>query len=155
MITVLALTGCAGPERKFGRGMNNVTEVARLGELRRSMEQSGLWEGPEAAYTTGVIRGLHRTVVRTVIGAYEMVTAPIPPYHALLTSTNRLYPDFSIRNSTFPWGGMVLPEDPVYPASYRPGVLSDSLFATDTSLGFSGGDVAPMVPGSRFHVFDN
>jgi len=155
LIAVLAFTGCAGPERKFGRGMNNLTEVVRGGELRRSVEQTALWEGPEASYTIGFIRGLNRTVVRTAIGAYEVVSAPFPPYGPLLTSTNRLYPDYSIRNSSFPWGGMVLPEDPVFPDNYRPTLMSDSLFSTDTSLGFSGGDVAPMVPGSRFHIFDN
>ena len=155
LILTLALTGCAGPERKFGRGMNNFTEIVRMGEIRRSVEQTALWEGPEASYTVGVVRGINRTVTRTAIGAYELVTAPFPPYGPLLTSTNRLYPDYSIRNSSFPWGGMVLPEDPVFPDNYRPTLMSDSLFSTDTSLGFSGGDVAPMVPGSRFHIFDN
>jgi hypothetical protein len=24
----------------------------------------------------------------------------------------------------------------------------------DTSLGFSGGDIIPFIPGSRFHIFD-
>jgi hypothetical protein len=28
------------------------------------------------------------------------------------------------------------------------------MFATDTNLGFSGGDVAPFIPGSRFRIFD-
>lgn len=155
LIAVGAFAGCAGPERKFGRGMNNVTEIARGGEFRRSVEQTAIWEGPEASYTIGFIRGINRTLVRTGIGIYEVVTAPLPPYGPLMTSTNRLYPDFSIRNSNYPWGGMVLPEDPVFPDNYRPTLLSDSLFSTDTSLGFSGGDVAPMVPGSRFHIFDN
>jgi putative exosortase-associated protein (TIGR04073 family) len=147
--------GCAGPERKFGRGMYNVTELVRGGEMRRSMEQTALWEGPDSAYTTGFIRGLNRSITRTAIGAYEVVTAPFPPYGPLLTSTNRIYPDFAIRNQKYPWGGMVLPEYPVYPDAYKPGVLADSVFATDTALGFGGGDVAPMVPGSRFKVFDN
>jgi putative exosortase-associated protein (TIGR04073 family) len=155
LLTVVALTGCAGPERKFGRGMNNLTELVRGGEMRRSIEQTALWDGPEAAYTAGFIRGLNRSLVRTGIGVYEVVTAPFPPYKPMLTSTNRLYPDFSIRNSSIGWGGMVLPEDPVFPGNYRPTLMSDSLFATDTSLGFSGGDVAPMIPGSRFHIFDN
>src|SRR2546428_4106008 len=35
------------------------------------------------------------------------------PYTTLFRS-NRLYPDYSIRNTSFPWGGMVLPEDPVF-----------------------------------------
>src|SRR4051812_1654680 len=90
LIAVLAFTGCAGPERKFGRGMNNFTEILRQGELRRSVEQTALWEGPEASYPVGVIRGINRTVARTAIGAYELVTAPFPPYGPLLTSTNRL-----------------------------------------------------------------
>ena len=30
-------TGCAGPEEKLGRGINNVTELARGGEIRRSI----------------------------------------------------------------------------------------------------------------------
>jgi len=155
LIAMLALTGCAGPERKLGRGINNFTELIRGGEIRRSMEQTALWEGPDVAYTTGFIRGFHRSLARTVIGAYEVVTAPFPPYEPLLTSTTPLYPDFTVRNRSYPWGGMVLPENPVYPDAYRPGILSDSIFSTDTSLGFSGGDVAPFVPGSRFRIFDN
>ena len=152
---VLTLAGCAGPEQKFGRGINNLTEFARGGEIRRSMEQTALWDGTDAAYTTGFIRGFNRSLARTGIGLYEVVTAPFPPYGPLFTSTNRLYPDYSIRNTSFPWGGMVLPENPVFPDNYRPTVIADSLFATDTSLGFSGGDVLPMFPGSRFHIFDN
>ena len=152
---VLILCGCAGPERKFGRGVNNMTELVRGGEMRRCMAQTALWDGPDAAYTAGFIRGLNRSLTRTGIGIYEVITAPIPPYGPHLASTNRLYPDFAVRNRKPGWGGMVLPENPVYPDAYHPALLSDSIFATDTSLGFSGGDVAPMVPGSRFHIFDN
>jgi len=32
-------------------------------------------------------------------------------------------------------------------------LISDPLFDADTYVGFSGGDVAPFVPGSRFSVF--
>ena len=48
-----------------------------------------------------------------------------------------------------------LKPDPVFPESYKPGLISDALFDTDTYTGFSGGDVAPFIPGSRFRVFDN
>lgn len=150
----LFLVGCAGPERKLGRGIRNVTEFGRGGELRRSMEQTYLWEGPEASYTVGMLRGINRSLARTFVGAVEIVTFPIPPYDPLFTPTRRLYPDFSVRNEDDEWGGMVLPEYPVYPENYRPGIISDSTFFTDTSLGFSGGDVAPMIPGSRFRVFE-
>ena len=154
LLCAVALVGCAGPERKFGRGLNNLTEFARGGEIRRSMEQTALWDGTEPAYTTGFIRGFNRSLVRTSIGAYEVITAPFPPYGPLLTSTNNIYPDFSVRNTKYPWGGMVLPENPVYPANYTPSLLADSIFDTSTSVGFSGGDVAPFIQGSRFRIFD-
>ena len=41
------------------------------------------------------------------------------------------------------------------PAPISSTTVSDSIFDTDTSLGFSGGDVFPFVQGSRFRVFDN
>ena len=156
---LIALTlfsaGCAGPERKLGRGLNNIAEFARGGEIRRSIEQTMLWENPDTAFTTGFIRGFNRSVVRTAIGAFEVATFPFPGYEPYLTSTNRIYPDITVRNKNYPWGGMVLTEHPTYPDSYRPDVLADSLFSNDTSLGFSGGDVAPMIPGSRFRIFDH
>jgi putative exosortase-associated protein (TIGR04073 family) len=155
LASVIVFCGCSGPERKFGRGVANFTELTRGGEIHRAMEQSALWYGPDVGYTYGFIRGFNRSLMRTVIGAYEIVSAPFPPYEPLLTSTNRIYPDFAVRDLKYPWGGMVLPEHPVYPDAYKPGILSDSIFATDTALGFSGGDVAPMVPGSRFKIFDN
>jgi putative exosortase-associated protein (TIGR04073 family) len=156
LLSAVALgAGCAGPERKFGRGMMNTTEFLRGGEIRRSMEQTYLWENTESAYTTGFIRGFNRSVARTAIGVYEVATFPFPPYSPMMTSTNRIYPDPNMRNRKYPFGGMVLTEYPTYPDSYRPGIMDDSIFATDTSLGFSGGDVAPMIQGSRFRIFDN
>ena len=127
-------SGCANTERKLGRGVSNMFEVVRLGELRRSVEQTALNEGPSAGYSTGFIRGLNRTFARTGIGIYEVVTAPFPPYDPVCTA--------------------YLAPNPVWPDNYRPMILEDSLFATDTNLGFSGGDVAPYVPGSRFRIFD-
>jgi putative exosortase-associated protein (TIGR04073 family) len=154
-VAVILSSGCAGPERKFGRGLLNATEFARGGEIRRSMEQQAMWGNTDSAFTTGFIRGFNRSLARTGIGVYEIVTFPFPTYDPLLTSTNRIYPDYAVRNKTYPWGGMVLTEFPTYPDSYAPGLLSDSIFATDNAIGFSGGDVAPMIPGSRFRIFDN
>jgi putative exosortase-associated protein (TIGR04073 family) len=126
-------TGCAGPEQKLGRGVNNVTEFVRLGEIRRSMEQTAIWEGTEVGYTTGFIRGFDRSVARTAIGAFEILTFPIP--------TPNYDPIF-------------LPAEPVYPDSYRPALIADPTFGPDAALGFSGGDVAPFIAGSRFHIYD-
>ena len=150
----IMLVGCAGPERKFGRGVVNVTEFGRLGEMRRSIEQTYLWEGPEASVTTGVVRGMNRSIARTLVGAFEIVTFPIPPYDPLFAPRRKQYPDVSVRNEKDSWGGMRLPAYAVYPENYRPGPLADSTYDTDASLGFSSGDIAPMIPGSRFRIFD-
>ena len=123
--------GCSGPEQKLGRGLNNLTEFARLGEIRRSMEQTGIWESTDASYTTGLIRGINRSLVRTATGVYELVTFPFPSYDPVF-----------------------LPENPVYPDSYRPQLPADPIWGPDAFLGFSGGDIAPMIPGSRFRIFD-
>src|SRR5882757_5590437 len=92
IVLALVVIGCAGPSNKLGRGMANVTEITRMGEIRRSIEQTALWDGVDAGYTTGFVRGMNRTLVRTGIGVYEIITFPIPPYGPLLTSTNRVYP---------------------------------------------------------------
>src|SRR6185436_20361741 len=89
-------TGCAGPESKFGRGISNMTEFARLGEIRRSMEQTAAWDGAETVPTTGFLRGLNRSFARTGIGIYEVVTFPFPPYGPVLAPKTPLYPDPSI-----------------------------------------------------------
>ena len=130
----LMATGCANTEAKFGRGMSNLSEPLRLGELRRSMEQTAITDGPDTAYGAGFIKGLNRTLARTGLGVYEVVTAPFPPYDPVWTS--------------------YLNPKPVYPDSYKPTLIEDSTFATDTNLGFSGGDIAPFMPGSRFRIFD-
>lgn len=128
-------SGCAGPEEKLGRGMSNTFEVARMGEVRRSVEQAAIFESPSAGYTVGLVRGVDRTVARTAMGIYEIATFPLPPYQPVLTR--------------------YVKPGPIYPESYKPGRVSEGLFDTDTYMGFSGGDVAPFIPGSRFRVFDN
>lgn len=154
VVVVAGLTGCAGPEQKFGRGMNNLTEIVRGGEMRRSMEQTGLWDGPTQVATVGWARGLTRTVARTGVGLYEVVTFPIPPYRPVLTPKGPMYPDASIKTRKPGWGGLELAEKPVFPSSYTPGLPFNGVFDTDQQLGFSGGDVAPWLPGSRFSVLD-
>jgi len=149
------VVGCAGPEDKLGRGLRNSTEFLRMGEIQRSMEQTGLWDGPELVRTTGFIRGFNRSVVRTALGVYEIVTFPLPPYGPLLTSTNMVFPDPSMATLHYPWGRLVLTAEPAYPASHAPGFSASQIFATDEYLGFSGGDIAPMVPGCRFQIFEN
>jgi putative exosortase-associated protein (TIGR04073 family) len=127
-------SGCSSAEKKLGRGVSNMMEFARLGEMRRSIEQTALFDQPGGHYATGFIRGLNRTLVRTGVGVYEVVTAPIPPYDPVFTD--------------------YISVNPAYPDNYSPDILDDALFATDTNMGFSGGDVAPYIPGSRFKIFN-
>jgi putative exosortase-associated protein (TIGR04073 family) len=131
------VAGCAGPEQKLGRGVDNLGEFARGGEMRRSFEQMAVFGSPDQSYTTGLFRGFNKSMERTFAGAYEVLTFPIPNHAA------------------GDYGPILHPADPVYPDSYKPNWLSDSITSPDTSLGFAGGDIAPIIPGSRFHVFDN
>jgi len=134
-LVALLTSGCRGPETKLGRGMSNFSEVVRGGEMRRTVEETAVLESPDAGYTVGFVRGLDRSVARTGVGLYEIVTFPFPPYHPIFTK--------------------YLSPSPVYPDNCTPGLVSDAMFDTDSYIGFSGGDVAPFVPGSRFKVFDN
>ncbi|MGO8930775.1 MAG: exosortase system-associated protein, TIGR04073 family [Limisphaerales bacterium] len=133
-IAAVLSSGCSSAEKKFGRGVSNMAEFARLGEIRRSVEQTTLFEQPGGHYTAGFIQGFNKSLARTGVGIYEVVTAPFPPYDPVFT--NYLSPN------------------PVYPDNYRPDIIDDALFATDTDMGFSGGDVAPYIPGSRFKIFN-
>jgi len=133
-IAAVLSSGCANQEKKLGRGLSNMAEFARLGEMRRSVEQTALFDQPGGHYATGLIKGLNKSLARTGVGIYEVVTCPFPPYDPVFTS--------------------YLAPNPVYPDAYRPDILDDPLFATDTDMGFSGGDIAPYIPGSRFKIFN-
>ena len=135
VLTGLLAAGCAGPEKKLGRGLNNMFEIVRMGEMRRTVEQTAVFDSPDTAYSTGVIRGLNRSLARVGVGLYEVATFPIPSYDPICTA--------------------YLKPNPAYPDNFKPGLLEDSSFATDTTIGFSGGDIMPFIPGSRFRVFDN
>jgi len=137
----LFAAGCTGPEQKLGRGLSNTFEIVRMGELRSSIEQNAILPNPGDGYY-GFIHGVDRSLQRTGIGLIDVVTFPWP---------------FSRENGSFygPQFKDSFNPDPVFPESYKPDRLSDALFDTDTYTGFSGGDVAPWFPGSRFQVFDN
>jgi putative exosortase-associated protein (TIGR04073 family) len=126
-------TGCAGPEQKLGRGVSDSLEFTRLGEMSRSIEQTSVFVSPSAGYTVGAIDGFDHSVARTAMGLYEIVTFPLPPYQPVCTS--------------------YIKPGPLYPESYKPGIMADSLFDTHSTTGFSGGDVVPFVPGCKFTVF--
>src|SRR6266508_723344 len=51
-------------ETKFSRGVNNTFELVRMGEFRRSMEQTAVFSGHDAAFSGGFIRGVNRSLAR-------------------------------------------------------------------------------------------
>ena len=130
----LLVAGCAGPEKKMGRGLGNMTEIVRGNEMEKSIEDSGLFYGTDTGVTTGIVKGFNKTLARTGVGIYEVVTFPIPPYGPV-------------------WTNYLSPR-PAY-GSYRPSKWDGPAFDADHWVGFSGGDVAPILPWSRFRVFDN
>jgi putative exosortase-associated protein (TIGR04073 family) len=134
MAAVLA-GGCAGPEQKFGRGLSNMTECVRADEFSRSVEQTSLFHGTDTGFASGMAQGFDKTVARTGLGIFEVVTFPLPPYRPLCTD--------------------YLSPNPAHPDSYEPRKWADPMLDTDHYLGFSGGDIAPWFPGSRFRIFDN
>lgn len=123
---IVGLTGCSSMEHKLGRGLANITEPIRLGELTRSTEQTYLADGPVVAQTYGMVHGISRTIQRTVVGAFEVVTFPIP---------------------TDP---LIHPVEPVYPDSNPPRMKGGLGVATDQYLGFQDTSVLPFIAGSDF-----
>jgi putative exosortase-associated protein (TIGR04073 family) len=132
---VVLAAGCAGPEEKLGRGFGNSTEFMRAGEFERETEQSSIFAGTDTGYSTGVVKGVDKTLARTGVGLYEIITFPIPPYHPVCRDYLQAYPQ--------------------YPDAYHPRKVAAPALDNDHYLGFSGGDIAPWFPGSRFRVFDN
>ena len=133
-LAVVGLTGCAGPERKLSRGLDNTFELVRWGDMRQSVEQNAVFSKPNVSYSYGIVHGFNQSIKRAGLGIYEVVTFPIPAYHPICT--NSVPPNFG------------------YPDSFKPGLIADSSFNTCTYSGYAGGDIAPFVPGSRFSVFD-
>ncbi len=134
LVGVLAV-GCAGPEKKLGRGFNNLFAIGTLSETTRSIEQTSVFSAPNYNYATGLFHGLNQSLARTALGAYEIITFPIPSYDPVLTK--------------------YIPVVPGHPDSFSPGLIESSTFATDQYVGFSGGEIAPFIPGSRFSIYPN
>jgi putative exosortase-associated protein (TIGR04073 family) len=155
------VVGCAGPEKKLARGLSNVTEFARFGEISRSVEQTTLWDGPGKGTTLGFIRGFNRSMARTLIGAAEVATfyAPSPhdgfsewSYDASYTPDGPIYPDYSVATYTEPWGGMRLPESPGAPDSFHQSYQATTALDTDSEMGITGGSVFSAFPLGRFKM---
>ena len=64
----------SGSLGKLGRGIANITTCPI--ELPRTIEKVSLRDGYVAGATVGILQGVWRTVLRGVVGVFEVVTFP-------------------------------------------------------------------------------
>ena len=64
------------PERKLGRGIQNAT--FGLFEFQENVIATDQESGPASAVTYGVVRGFGRSIGRTLLGVWEVITFPLP-----------------------------------------------------------------------------
>ncbi len=82
------------PLRKLGRGLSNCVSFPM--EIPSQISKVNNSDGPVAAFTYGIIKGVTMCAFRAVVGAYEIVTFPIPfprAYKPILTD-----PEFMLEN---------------------------------------------------------
>jgi putative exosortase-associated protein (TIGR04073 family) len=109
-LTVLAGTAIAdiqdppmndqGPLRKFSRGVSNVLFGST--EFFTSMEQTNTRYGSSSEWSYGLLRGVDRTVKRSLYGVFEIFTFPFPttklsyrpPYKSNIPWINSGYEEF-------------------------------------------------------------
>ena len=125
------LTGCNSMEKKLGRGLTNLAEPLRMGELMRSTEQNSIALDSDGSPGYGLVHGFARTIERTAVGAFEVVTFPIP---------------------TQP---IIYPVNPVFPDSQERSQIGYAGIGSDQFIGFQDSSVAPFIPGSEFNPLQN
>lgn len=64
------------PIKKLGRGLCNI--ITCPFEIFKGIQDANNENGFLAAFTWGILQGLFKTGVRAVVGAYEVVTFPMP-----------------------------------------------------------------------------
>ena len=77
---------CDDALKKLGRGLANC--ITFPFELIEQVKRVNLSDGPMAACTWGILKGVGMTGVRAVVGVYEVVTFPVPlprAYKPILT----------------------------------------------------------------------
>ncbi len=67
-----------GPTRKLGRGIGNI--CFGITELPQSMLSVNYFDGNNAAFSYGIVRGLGRTFARFGYGLYDTFLFPFPTY---------------------------------------------------------------------------
>lgn len=77
IILVLASPAyCNDPVKKLGRGLCNIGTF--FFEVPLQISRINQTDGPMAACTWGILKGVGMSGVRLLVGAYETVTFPVP-----------------------------------------------------------------------------
>lgn len=80
--------------KKLGRGLCNMLTFPL--ELPSQISKVNLTDGPMAAFTWGLLKGVGMTGFRALVGAYEVVTFPMPlpaGYAPILTDPEFFFED--------------------------------------------------------------
>ncbi len=75
-VSVASPAYCDDPLKKLGRGLANVMTFPL--EMFLQTGRVSTSDGPVAAATWGILKGVGMSAVRLMVGAYETVTFPIP-----------------------------------------------------------------------------
>jgi putative exosortase-associated protein (TIGR04073 family) len=87
---------CDNAFKKLGRGACNILMCPV--EFPSQIADTNKTDGPAAGLTYGVIKGIYWTLVRGVVGVYEVVTFPIPVpcnYRPILTEPEFMFDNMS------------------------------------------------------------
>ncbi|MBI5124327.1 MAG: exosortase system-associated protein, TIGR04073 family [Candidatus Omnitrophica bacterium] len=97
-IITLAVPGfCDDPIKKLGRGLSNMVTFPL--EIPEQIQRTNNSDGPFAALTVGVLKGLSMTVSRACVGVYEVATFLMPypkDFKPVLKD-----PEYFLENSNF------------------------------------------------------
>ena len=76
IINITSIACAQDMTRKLGRGVGNI--LTGWIEVPKNIYDTSMESNVFAGLTLGLIKGVGMTVMRTVVGAYETVTFPIP-----------------------------------------------------------------------------
>ena len=96
-LSLAAPAYCDDAAKKLGRGLCNLITFPL--EVPEQITRTNNDDGPMAAMTWGVIKGISMTCIRAAAGVYEVLTFPIPvpkDYKPLLTD-----PEFFLEDKSW------------------------------------------------------
>ena len=73
-----------GPTTKLGRGLSNI--LFGIAELPDTMMRINDEHGNAAAFSTGIVKGTTRSIVRIGAGIYDFITFPFPTHRGSFRS---------------------------------------------------------------------